>query len=72
MLAVRSVAVRGPAAYRGTSLITPPPPQEHHRSLGIILLYGPTGWRFLIEVTLWRDKWSALSGPLSSCVPAYK
>ena len=36
-----------------------PPPYEHHRSLGIVLLHGPTGWRFLIsEVNL-----SAL-GPL--------
>jgi hypothetical protein len=31
----------------------PPPPQEHHRSLGIVQLFGPTGWRFLVsEVTL--------------------
>ena len=29
--------------YRGTSLISTPPPQDHHRSLGIGLLYGPTG-----------------------------
>jgi len=27
----------------------PPPPQHHHRSLGMVLLKGPTGWRFLIS-----------------------
>ena len=25
------------------------PPQDHKRSLGIVLLYGSTGWRFLIS-----------------------
>ena len=40
--------------YRGTSLIRKrTPPLEHNRSLDIVLLYGPTGKRFLIsEVTL--------------------
>ena len=35
-----------PKHYRGTSLIrTPHPP----RILGMVLLQGPTGWRFLIS-----------------------
>ena len=38
-----------------TSLIKTPPPYDWHRSLGIVLLYGPEGWRFRIsEVTLYR------------------
>ena len=24
----------------------PPPPWDHHRPLGIVLLKGPAGWRF--------------------------
>jgi len=27
----------------------PPPPWHHHRSPGMVLLQGPTGWRFLIS-----------------------
>ena len=26
-----------------------PPTWEPHRSLGTVLLYGPTGWRFLMS-----------------------
>ena len=33
-----------PEPYRGTSLIRIPPfPWDHHRALGIVLLYGPRG-----------------------------
>ena len=41
--------------YRATSLTrTSPPPQDHHRALGIALLYGPRGARFLMsEVPLY-------------------
>jgi len=46
---------------RGTSLIiNSPPPQGHHRALGIILLQGPRGSRFLMsEVLLY-----AAGGPM--------
>ena len=27
----------------------PPPPYDRHRSLGMVLLKGPTGWQFLIR-----------------------
>ena len=33
--------------YRGTSLIRTPP-WDRYRSLGLVLLKGPTWWRFLI------------------------
>ena len=40
--------------YRGTSLMKPPPPEDHHRPLGIFLLYGPRGVRFrMSEVPLY-------------------
>ena len=36
--------------YRGTSLIrNPPPPWDHRRVLGIVLLLGPRGARFLMS-----------------------
>ena len=36
--------------YMGTSLIRKrPTPQEPPRILGMVLLKGPTGWRFLIS-----------------------
>ena len=43
--------------YRGTSLIrNRPPPREYHRALGIALLKGPKGKRFLVsEVSLYGD-----------------
>jgi len=42
-------------AYRGTSLIRKrPPPYDHHRPLGVSLLYGPRGGHFLmIELPLY-------------------
>jgi len=42
----------------GTSLIrNSPPPQDHHRALGIFLLQGPRGALFLMnEVTLYAGK----------------
>ena len=37
-------------AYRGTSLIrNSTPPQDHHRALGIVLLWGPRGRHFLMS-----------------------
>ena len=42
--------VQGPRSmrYRGTSLIRSRiPPQDHDRTLGMVLLKGPAGWRFL-------------------------
>ena len=36
--------------YSGTSLIrNRAPPRDHHRALGIALLWGPTGRRFLMD-----------------------
>ena len=37
--------------YRGTSLKrnSAPPPQDYHRALGIVLLYGPKGALFLMR-----------------------
>ena len=45
--------------HRGTLLISkrPPPPWNHHRALGMDLLQGPTGRRFLVdEVPLDTDR----------------
>ena len=41
--------------YRGTSLIrNSPPPPDHHRALGIVLLYGPRWVRsFISDVPLY-------------------
>ena len=37
--------------YRGTLLIrNSPPPKDHHRTLGIVLLYGPRRGVFLMSV----------------------
>ena len=43
-------------AYRGISLIRKrPPPYDPPMALGMVLLQGPTGWRFLVsEVPLHR------------------
>ena len=43
--------------YRGTSFIRKcPPPQDHHRSLGIVLLQRPKGARILVsEVSLYMQ-----------------
>ena len=36
--------------YRGTSLIrNSPPPKDHHRTLGAVLLEGPTRGVFLVS-----------------------
>ena len=45
-----------PYLYRGASLIRNcPPPPDHHRALGIVLLKGPRGVLFLMsEVPLYR------------------
>ena len=45
-------------SYRGTSLIRKrTPPQGRHMSLGIVLVKGPRGWRFLMsEVPLYYDR----------------
>ena len=45
-----------PPAYRGTLLIRKcPPPGGHRKTLGIILLWGPSGWRSrMSEVNLYR------------------
>ena len=38
------------ADYRGTSLIrNRPPPYDHHRALGMVLLQGPRGALFLMS-----------------------
>ena len=47
----------GCAVYRGTSLMrnNPPPAQDHHRPLGVVLLYGARGLLSLTsEVPLYR------------------
>ena len=39
----------------------PPPPSDHHRSLGMVLLQGPTGWQLLSEVLLYTSYGVAVS-----------
>ena len=58
--------------YRGTSLIrNRPPPQDVHRALGIVLLYGPKGALFLMsEVPLHTTELDDIIGrgwPLLRC-----
>ena len=55
-LYIKKVAKKGwlsrwdAAGYRGTSLIrNSPPPEGHHRALGIVLLLGPAGRLFLMS-----------------------
>jgi len=44
------VGFRGGWRQRSNSLIrNSAPPQDHQRALGIVLLYGPTGARFLMS-----------------------
>jgi len=53
--------------YRDTSLIRNcPPPQDHHRALGIILLKGPRGALFLMSEV------PVLSSVPSESPPTYK
>ena len=39
----------GPCIYKDTSPTRPPPSQDHHRALGLVLLYGPRVLRFLMS-----------------------
>ena len=58
----------GHVPYRGTSLIRNlHPPQDHHRGLGIFLLQGPTGRRFLMsEVPVYRNSAGTLLLPTTN------
>ena len=53
-----------PLRYMGTSLIgNTPPPQDHHRALGLVLLQGSRGWQFLMsEVPLYPAEPCTLNG----------
>ena len=53
-----------PRSYRGNSVIrNSPPPYDHHRALGIALLYGPRGRCFrMSEAPLYATK--SVSGML--------
>ena len=53
---------RSGGAYRGTSLIRNSNPLwDHHRALGVGLLQGPRGGRFLMSEVPWRGEWGEWS-----------
>ena len=46
-----------------------PPPQDYHRALGIVLLYGPKGTRFLMSEVPWAGGGDQASGDTTLCIP---